>query len=90
MSIVFPTPEEARVEFHQLLVRQQEIISGAKSARDAFEAKRNELAELERTELAPLIADMQTAETGLFEINQQMGRIVRYLNGDTALPEHKV
>lgn len=89
MTVQFPTPEEARVEYHDLLAQQQAIMESAKPFREAYDAKREELARREKEELDPLIAEMREAEEGLFEINQQMGRIVRYLNGDTALPEHR-
>jgi hypothetical protein len=81
-----PSPDDARVEFHRLV--KQRDMAKAKPARDAYDKKRNELAALEKAQLAPLIEAMAKAESGLAAINQEISGLSRYLGGKTALPEH--
>jgi predicted nucleic acid-binding Zn-ribbon protein len=83
-----PSPDDARVEFHRLVKQRDEVMAKAKPARDAYDKKRNELAALEKAQLASLIEAMAKAESGLAAINQEISGLSRYLGGKTALPEH--
>jgi hypothetical protein len=75
--------EQMRAGFRDLTARREAIVAVAgplRDARDAFVKTAMEPIEAERSVMDAAIA---AAETDLYDVNQEIGRIVRYLDGKT-------
>lgn len=83
---LLPSDDDLRLEFHRLCAERDRIEEEAKPHRDAYDDKRAELMEMEKRELDPLVAKMQSAEDGLHDIKQELATISRALKGQTGAP----
>ena len=91
MAFVKPNPEEMREEFHNLVARRDAQMALAGPKRAAYEAKRNEIMKIEQNELKPLEEAMRRAEDPLFQLNNDIAEMSRWLKGRTgARPDGEV
>jgi predicted nuclease with TOPRIM domain len=74
---------QMRARFHEAAAELAALRERATPHRAAYEAKRNELMERERTELKPLEEAMKAAEAGAFELQQEIAMLSRALGGKT-------
>ena len=80
-SLWFSANSAAQDLAHDIAAGMEEI----RAKREAYEAKRAEIIELEQRDLKPLAAALRTAREalGLHEIQMQMGLINRAIGGET-------
>lgn len=83
MAFVKPTPEAMRAEFQRLVTKRDALAAEAAPAREAYDAKRNEIAAREAAELTPLAEAVKAAEADLFQVNQDIAELSRWLKGRT-------
>lgn len=75
--------QAARQSFRELTARRDQIVAVSTPLREMRDAYvQSEEAKI-ATARAEMDAEIATAEDGLFDINQEIGRLVRFLDGKT-------
>lgn len=79
------TPEAMRARFVEACAERDAVIEAAQPLRDQRDAIKEQMAPLEAQE-RHLNTMIRAAETGLFDLQNEIGSLVRALNGKTSAP----
>ena len=79
----FPSEQEMRVRFHQIRQEIADLEAEIKPTRDKYD----QLTAGYHKNAKPLIDKLKEADKPLFALKNEMGKIVRVLGGQTAMPQ---
>lgn len=79
------TPQALRARFREAVAERDAIQAASKPLRDQRTALREQIAPLEEQDRR-LVEQIKHSEAGLFDLQNEIGMIVRALNGNTAEP----
>lgn len=85
-----PSPyaqDEMRKRFHQVRALRDTLRAEVQPLRDEYDATSQEIDRLRAERLGPLRAKLKEKEAPIFDLEREMGALVRALNGKTGEPQ---